>query len=104
MAHCGQSPLQAFALLLPNRFLAAFIRELGLFELQEHIIGDVDVAERDSKPVAKFFLAKSRQIAFPAIAAAAVIRVAVLIEFSRHRAVVVGTVQQPEGYKRSMNL
>ncbi|HKV78509.1 MAG TPA: hypothetical protein VJP02_10230 [Candidatus Sulfotelmatobacter sp.] len=94
MTHCGQSPLQAFALLLPERFLAAFIGEQGFFKLHQNIVRDMDVTERAGEPVAKFFLAEVRQIAFSSIAGATVVGVTVLLEFRRDRAVVIGAMQQ----------
>jgi hypothetical protein len=39
VTHCTQFLLQAFALLLPNRFVAAFIGEQGLFELRQNVVG-----------------------------------------------------------------
>lgn len=94
MAHSGQPALPAFALLLPNRFLAAFISEQGFFELQQHVIWDVGVAERDGQTVAEFLFTESRQIAFAAITRATVVGVTVLFEFRRYRAVVVSATQQ----------
>src|SRR5579875_1491363 len=94
MTQCGQSPLPAFALLFPNRFFTAFIGEQGFFELQQHVIWDVNVPKRNGEPVTKFFLAEIGQFAFPAIAGATVIGVTIFLEFRRYRAVVIGTMQQ----------
>lgn len=54
----------------------------------------MNVAKRRGKPFAEFFFAEVRQIALSSIAGAMVIGIAILLEFRRYRAVVIGTIKQ----------
>ncbi|MGB9069887.1 MAG: hypothetical protein WCC21_15060 [Candidatus Acidiferrales bacterium] len=93
--HRTQPLLQAFALLLPNRFVAAFIGEQGLFELRQNVVGNVNVLEYLSQPGAKFFFTEVGQLALAPESSATIVGVAVFLDFSRHHAIVVGATQQP---------
>ncbi|HKV79536.1 MAG TPA: hypothetical protein VJP02_15410 [Candidatus Sulfotelmatobacter sp.] len=50
MTHRTQSLLQSFALLLPNRFVAAFIGEQGLFKLAQNVVWNMNVLEDFPQP------------------------------------------------------
>ncbi|HUO33663.1 MAG TPA: hypothetical protein VMU43_01610 [Candidatus Acidoferrum sp.] len=95
VAHCAQSVPQAFALLLPNRFLPAFISEQGLFELFQNAVRDVDVLEDLAKPGSDLFFPKVRELAPSPESGAVIVRVAALLDFRRYRAIVIGATKQP---------
>ncbi|MGA8366383.1 MAG: hypothetical protein WB716_03645 [Candidatus Acidiferrales bacterium] len=94
VTHCTQSLPQSFALLLPNRFVAAFIGEQGLFKLRQNVVGNVNVLKDLSQPGGDLFLAEVGQLAFATKSGAMVVGIAVFLDFRCHHAIVIGAAEQ----------